>query len=92
MKTDRWAQIAAIYESAIERQPDDRGHFLLEACAGDEDLRREVESLLAQDVSRDGLIERVAADAASMRPLPSANLPCSHNCISATPVTGLVIE
>ena len=71
MKTDRWAQIAAIYESAIERQPDDRGHFLLEACAGDEDLRREVESLLAQDVSREGLIERVAADAASMRPLPA---------------------
>jgi len=71
MTSDRWSRIAAIYESAIERPADDRRRFLLDACAGDDDLRCEVESLLAQEVSRDGPIERVAADAAAVTPLPA---------------------
>lgn len=71
MTSERWARIAAVYESAVERPSDDRRRFLIEACGGDEDLHREVESLLAQQVSRDGPIERVAADAASVRPLPA---------------------
>jgi serine/threonine protein kinase len=71
MTSDRWARIAAIYESVIERPSDDCRRFLLDACAGDDELRREVESLLAQDVSRDGPIERVAVDAASASVLPA---------------------
>jgi len=71
MKRDRWAQVARVYELASERPIDERDAFLDDACADDEDLRRQVDSLLAQHVSRDGVIERVAEDAGSSRPVPT---------------------
>ena len=49
MNPDRWRQVADVYEAALEREPAARGPFLAEACRGDSDLRREVESLLAQE-------------------------------------------
>src|SRR5215813_4838608 len=50
MESDRWEQIERLYHAALERGPDARGAFLDEACAGDEELRREVASLLNYDV------------------------------------------
>jgi len=47
MELDRWEQIERLYHAALEREPDAREAFLVEACAGDEDLRREVAGLLA---------------------------------------------
>jgi serine/threonine protein kinase len=49
MNPERWQQIEAIYQTAWERDAAERAAFLDEACAGDEELRREVESLLAAD-------------------------------------------
>jgi eukaryotic-like serine/threonine-protein kinase len=49
MNPDRWRQVAEVYESALEREPASRGAFLADACREDSDLRREVESLLAQE-------------------------------------------
>src|SRR5262249_4181805 len=49
MKPERWRQIEALYQVALEREATGRAAFLDEACAGDEELRREVESLLAAD-------------------------------------------
>src|SRR5947208_4428855 len=49
MNPDRWRQVADVYEAALEREPAARGAFLAEACREDADLRREVESLLAQE-------------------------------------------
>jgi serine/threonine-protein kinase len=46
---ERWQQVARIYELAVDMSASARGAFLSEACAGDEALRREVESLLQQD-------------------------------------------
>src|SRR6202165_1072759 len=51
MTPERWQQVDQLYHSALEREPGQRSAFLLEACGGDEELRREVESLLAQDGS-----------------------------------------
>ncbi len=48
---ERLRQIEELYHSAREREPSQRSAFLIEACRGDEDLRSEVESLLAQDAS-----------------------------------------
>jgi len=45
----RWARIRDVFERASEAL--DRDAFLAEACRGDYDLRREVESLLAHDSS-----------------------------------------
>jgi serine/threonine protein kinase len=49
MKAERWQQIEKVYYAARECDASRRAAFLDEACAGDEELCREVESLLASD-------------------------------------------
>ena len=51
MTPDRWQQISQLFHAALAREGDDRAAFLAEACGGDEPLRRELESLLAQPAS-----------------------------------------
>jgi eukaryotic-like serine/threonine-protein kinase len=48
---DRWQRIARIYEAAAELDPAARDTFLSEACASDDSLRDEVESLLRHDTA-----------------------------------------
>lgn len=64
MKPERWKQIDEILEAAIEIGPAHRDAFLNEACAGDQELRREVESLLSAHDSAEGFIEASPAGAA----------------------------
>jgi eukaryotic-like serine/threonine-protein kinase len=67
MERDRWKQIEQFYHAALERVPNAREAFLDEACAGDEDLRREVAGLLACDIPSDSFIQRrEAADEATL--------------------------
>jgi eukaryotic-like serine/threonine-protein kinase len=47
MDAKRWKQIKEVYDRALDLSRDEREGFLAEACGGDADLRREVESLLA---------------------------------------------
>src|SRR5262245_1363338 len=49
MNPDRWRQVADLYEAVLDREPAIRPAFLADACRGDSDLRREVESLLAHE-------------------------------------------
>lgn len=49
MKTDLLSQVRAICQQAMEQAPADRPRFLREACAGNESLRRAVESLMTSD-------------------------------------------
>ena len=44
----RWKQIESVYQSALGRDEGQRAAFLDQACGGDEELRREVESFLRQ--------------------------------------------
>jgi hypothetical protein len=53
MTPERWQQIKELFNSALEQQLDGRSSFLKKACAGDEDLFREVNSLLSSH-ERDG--------------------------------------
>lgn len=46
MKPDRFRQVDALFEAALERGGTKRAEFLDQACAGDEALRREVEKML----------------------------------------------
>jgi serine/threonine-protein kinase len=48
MSSERWRRIEAIYHAALSRPFPKRSAYLAAACAGDDDLRRDVESLLAQ--------------------------------------------
>ncbi len=62
---ERWQQIEQLWSAALERRSDERAAFLAEACAGDEDLRREVESLLRFDLQADSFIETPALEVAA---------------------------
>ena len=53
-------QIKQLYQAALEREASGRAAFLADACAGDEALRREVESLLAYETQAAGFIETPA--------------------------------
>src|ERR1051326_4602993 len=46
----RWQEIDRIFAAALVREPAERAAFLDQACGGDEQLRKEVESLIAHDV------------------------------------------
>src|SRR5262245_24160270 len=80
MERERWEQIERLYHAALERGPDARAAFLNEACAGDEDLRREVAGLLANDISGDGFIQSPAIEIAARAwaaepPIEASNKP-----------------
>ena len=62
MKKERWEQIEKLYNAAMEHEPARRAEFLTEACAGDDSLRREVESLLAQGDKAGSFIEAPAME------------------------------
>src|SRR5438034_122661 len=47
MNPELWQRIDQLYHSALEVEASRRAGFLEEASAGDEELRREVEALLA---------------------------------------------
>ena len=61
-EADRWKTVERLYHEALERTPAERSAFLESACAGD-DLRRDVESLLAQE--GEGFLEEPALDVAA---------------------------
>ena len=65
MKPERWKQVDELLEAALDCPATERASFLDRACSGDEELRRELESLLISD-GQTGFIEsppaRVAAD------------------------------
>jgi hypothetical protein len=70
MPPDRWRQISQLYDAALTRGGD-RAAFLKQACADDEELRLDVESLLAQLASPGAFLTQsttvMAADAVSDR-------------------------
>ena len=63
--TDRWQQVEKLCQSALELEERQRRAFLEEACAGDEELRREVESLLQFDRRGERFIEQPAVEVAA---------------------------
>ena len=71
--TDRWQQIESLCQSALELKESLRVAFLDAACAGDEELRREVESLLRFEKPGDRFIEEPAVEVARLRWLPTRN-------------------
>jgi eukaryotic-like serine/threonine-protein kinase len=60
MDRHRWQRIEELYHSALDRPFDVRSRFLLEACAGDLDLLREVQELIAHDQDSNSVVDRPA--------------------------------
>ena len=57
MTPERWRQVERIYQAVLDREISARPAFLDEACASDDALRREVESLLQAHHPSDRFLE-----------------------------------
>ncbi|PYV29551.1 MAG: hypothetical protein DMG22_22715, partial [Acidobacteria bacterium] len=64
MPAERSQRVEQLYHAARERDPRERATFLAQACAGDDALRREVESLLAEDTGVHSFLETPALELA----------------------------
>ncbi len=62
---NRWEQVEKLCQAALELEENQRAAFLKKACAGDEELRREVESLLRFDQRGERFIEQPAVELAA---------------------------
>ena len=66
MTPERWKQTEELYHAARNRPPCDRAAFLAEACPDDEALRLDIESLLNEPMSANGLLDKHARMAAQV--------------------------
>src|SRR5689334_2977592 len=64
MKAERFRQIESIFHAALERDPAEREAFLTGACSGDDGLRHEVDSLLAEHEKSRTSLENAASELA----------------------------
>jgi eukaryotic-like serine/threonine-protein kinase len=60
MQAERWKKIEDIFQKALKHDEAHRAAVIEDSCAGDESLRREVESLLAHHKDARGFIETPA--------------------------------
>jgi serine/threonine protein kinase len=58
MSPERWQQVKELLDEALQREPQERERFLDEACAGDDELRGEVSTLLVSFNSGESFMER----------------------------------
>lgn len=78
MSADRWTQISSLFAQAVEFPLSERQQFLERVCRGDESLRQELESLLANDAPDQRLVDIPAEFIAN----------CSDNRESAADMAG----
>ena len=67
MKPERWQRLESLYHEALEREPAERATFLREACADEDALRCEVESLLGYEEKAEKFIEVPALEYTAKR-------------------------
>src|SRR5262245_25082236 len=61
MNPHRWQKINELFQEANSLPPQDRGEFLNQACLDDEELRQEIESLLAKQSEAEYFFEQAIA-------------------------------
>ncbi|HTT17932.1 MAG TPA: protein kinase [Candidatus Sulfotelmatobacter sp.] len=65
MEPERWNRVERLYHSALRVAPDERAVFLQDQCKDDDELRKEVESLLSYEDSAADFIESTAFSVAA---------------------------
>ena len=83
MKPERWKQVDELLEAALDCPATERASFLDRVCSGDEELRRELESLLISDAQANAFIESPPARVAAAlftenQPKPSKGQRIAH--------------
>jgi len=64
MDAERWRIVSDLFLAALEREPPDRAPFVRAAAQGDEDLRQQIEALLASHDAAGAFLEVAAAKTA----------------------------
>ena len=62
MDSERWNTVKDVFQSCLNLEPSQRGPFLDSACAGADDVREEVESLLAAYEQAGGFMDEPAVE------------------------------
>src|SRR5690348_11512529 len=57
MTPERWRQVEEIFQAALDLSPDERDRYVSQVCAADNELKRDVESLLLQYDSAGELLD-----------------------------------
>src|ERR1700730_17210941 len=79
MTPERWRRVEELYHATLACDARDRALFLGDACAGDDALRRDVESLLAQPASAEAFLgEPAVVMAAHLVSGPAPSIPVGH--------------
>src|SRR5437899_1141070 len=60
MNPERWQKLDELFHAALEREPDARPAFVAKVCEADDELRRELKSMLAHHEQSQSFIESPA--------------------------------
>jgi serine/threonine-protein kinase len=66
MTPERWQQIKQVLYAVLERKPEERASLLDRECAGDDELREEVESLIESSQRAEGFLSGNALEDATV--------------------------
>jgi len=91
MKSERWQEVERLYDLALERPESERAGFLEAACAEDEQLRREVESLLAAHQKAEHFLDTPAVEVAA-KVLVQAQRPSRQSNESKPTLVGTTVS
>ena len=78
MTPERWVKIEELFHRALESAPEDRSRVLEDSCAGDPELRREVEGLLSAANRAGQQLRQVVRGAADSIGFPLLGQTVSH--------------
>jgi hypothetical protein len=81
MTPERWRQVKDIFDEVVQCSPETRMTFIRDRCKGDEDLRREVESLLASDTQTGSLLDNPLTETSTGVQVP-ADVPLAPQSLS----------
>ena len=91
MGPERWQRVENLYHAALELEGNRRVAFLEESCAGDEELRREVESLLAHQKGAHDFLEVPAMEEAA-KAVAQANAQKDRNSDDSLGIVGETVS
>jgi serine/threonine protein kinase/tetratricopeptide (TPR) repeat protein len=83
MSSERWQKLEEIFQTALDLAPGERAPYVAEACAGDDELRREVEALLAEHDEASNFLDEPLYERSGVHALASL--------IDSDPVIGQLI-
>ena len=93
MSPERWKQIEEVFQAALDLPAAERPGFVAGAAGGDDELRRQIEALVAQHDEAGDFIENPAVAISGLVPAaaggdPLATNPSAEGIFAANPVIG----